>query len=151
MARTDGQSGWSSQACRVCFQLHETLSCKHQSGCLAARVLSPGKPSLGTDPKHGGLPSLGSLPGSLWVWSPFPPLISYLCELAPPAAQPALCKMGVYLWLVSLPGMPGVGQAWPGGREFTSQHCGPCPSPALTGASFKPGLFPELQQGWDLS
>ena len=31
LARTDGQSGWSSQPCRVCFQLCENLSHKHQS------------------------------------------------------------------------------------------------------------------------
>ena len=31
LARTDGQSGWSSQPCRLCFQLYENLSHKRQS------------------------------------------------------------------------------------------------------------------------
>lgn len=151
-ARTDGQSGWSSQACRVCFQLCENLCCKHQSGCLAARVLSSGKPSLGTDPKHGELPSLESLPGFHWVWSPFPPLFPTCVSWPHLKLSQPLCKMGLDLWLISLPGLPGVGQARPGGREFTSQHCGPCPSPALLGllssqacflSSNRAGTFPE--------
>lgn len=152
-ARTDGQSGWSSQACRVCFQLCENLCCKHQSGGLAARVLSPGKPSLGTDPKHRQLPSLECLPGPHWVWSPFPPRFP-TCVSGPhlELSQP-LCKMGLDFWLVSLPGKAGVDQAQPGGREF--QHCGPAPPQLCLGllssqacflSSHSAGTFPEHRE-----
>lgn len=48
LARTDGQSGWSSQPCRLCFQLCENLSHKRQSWSPGSQA--QGQPLWGPTP-----------------------------------------------------------------------------------------------------
>lgn len=78
LARTDGQSGWSSQPSQVCFQFCENLSCKLQSWLPGSRA--QGQASLETDPRCRGLLSpRGSTRLSLGVVplpTPSPPCLS---------------------------------------------------------------------------
>ena len=144
LARTDGQSGWSSQPCRLCFQLCENLSHKRQSWSPGSQA--QGQPLWGPTPNKQDSCAPESSPAFLWVWSPG--LTSYLCELARLKASQALCEMGLCLRPISLPGRCGVVWLGPGCAwvHFPVLLALPHPN-SVGGVSLQPGLFPEVQQG----
>lgn len=93
LAKTDGQSGWSSQACRVCFQLCENLSCKRQSWLPGSSA--QGSPLWGLTPNMGDCQALEGLPGFHWVWSPLPHLFPTCVSWPHLKLSQPLCKVGL--------------------------------------------------------